>query len=65
MAQTVSEIIYEAFFKNLSETEGIQPETIKSLKSLYEAHQITSKARLIQLVQQMEVYYAQNQETDC
>jgi hypothetical protein len=65
MAQTVSEIIYEAFFTNLSRIEGIQPETIRSMKFLYEANQITSKPRLTQLVQEMEAYYAQHQETKC
>ncbi len=64
MVQTVTEIIYEAFWENLSQKENVRPETIKSLKDLYKASQIANKTRLAQLVQEMEEHYAKDQKAD-
>lgn len=64
MPQSVSEIIYQSFFDRLSRQSEVNSETIEALKSLYTSNQIANRQRLIQLAQQMETRYAQDQDAD-
>lgn len=63
MPQSVSEIIYKSFFDRLSQRSDVKVETIEVLKTLYASKQITSKQRLVQLIQEMETRHAQDQNT--
>lgn len=64
MPQPVSELIYQAFFERLSHLDVVRPETIQSLKALYETSQIATKAKLTRLTQEIEARHAQDQETN-
>ena len=64
MSQSISGLIYEAFFERLAMRPDVKPETIQALKDLYVNNQITNKTRLAQLAQEMEFRHAEDQNTD-
>ena len=64
MSRTVSEKIYEAFFANLAQLEAVKPETIESLKALYDANRMAESRDLDGLAQEMENRHAQIEDAD-
>ena len=64
MPQTVSEKIFKAFFANLVQLQGVNPETTEGLESLHRANKLGGKHHLARLIQDMENRHAQNQDAD-
>jgi hypothetical protein len=64
MPQSVSDIIYDAFFKKLSLHKEVKTATVDSLRKLYEDNQFTNKQNLSQVVHEMESRYAKNKTTN-
>lgn len=62
--QTISEKIFETFFSKLTEVENVKPETIESLRTLYQTNQLANKGHVTRLVRDMERRHAQDQNTD-
>ena len=65
MPQSVSEIIYQAFFDRLAEKSAVKADTIQALIALYESQQLSNKQSLARLAREMETRHAQDQNSDC
>lgn len=61
MSNTVSQIIYKAFFDNLSKLESVNPKTVKKLKSIFATNQMTDRKQLSKIAVEMEARYVENQ----
>ncbi|MFA5876662.1 MAG: hypothetical protein WC901_08295 [Candidatus Margulisiibacteriota bacterium] len=61
MTKTVSQIIYKAFFENLSKLDTVNPKTVEKLQKLFAENQITDRKQLSRTALEMEARYAENQ----
>jgi len=63
MSKTVCQIIYNAFFENLSKLDKVDPRTVEKLQKLFVENQITDRKQLSKTAIEMEARYAENQKT--
>jgi len=61
MASSISDLIYKKFFENLAKGGNTKPETIETIRVLYENGNIANKNELKKLVQAMEERHVKNQ----